>query len=868
MRRVFLPARGIESFTVIGPDLRPVELIDEYLAWLTDCERSPNTVEAYAHDLRAFWTFLAERGLSWDQVGVLELGEFAAWARRPAENVVVLADEAARVSARTVNRMLSGVVGFYELQARRGSTLAKDLIVKTRSGRGGYKPFLHGIARSRPRGRAVRLPERRSLPSTLSLEQVAAVIDCQGRLRDRFLFALLASTGMRIGQALGLRHEDVVAWERRIVIRAREDAPRRARSKGGAEGGVPVPAELMRLWNDYMHEEYRDLDSDFVFVNLWGGADRAAADLQDGRQDRRAHAAAGRLSLHGAPATAHLRDAGLSRRGGARGDRRAADAPLTSLCVDLHPPDRRGSARRAGRARRAGEGGGSGLMGAEPLHVLQGGGAPRGWEKLWAKDVWGQTELPHGDLASMYRGEEFIRFERIAQPWLKEAAKRWARMRLLSDTSPRTMSAYLVGVTHFSQWLAEHAPEVSMPAALSRAVLEDYMLWVRHESPWKPATRNQRLLAVRLLLEEQREDGLAGLPAGAVIHAAELPRIGYQLPKALPGEVFAQWIDPANLALLDERDRTLVLVLAWTGFRVSSVVTLMRDCVEVGSDGQPYLRYFNVKGSREAMLPIPPLLAEQLGRQQAWLAERFPDTEWLFPSRLHRGAKRGAFHINPSTVRLVIERYVRRAEIRTAEGKLALDVHPHLFRHHLGTSMVNENIPLTVIQDVLDHGSVEMTARYARMRDETVRQAVRRWHERVNIRGERIALPVDGPLEQAAWMKERIARAKQALPNGYCGLPLVQSCPHPNACLSCESFLTDGSFRAVHDQQQAETRRLLEKARKQGSVRLIEILERDEQSLSRILEGLDQIEAGHAEEAAARSSTCASSPRPIRARAR
>jgi integrase len=90
-------------------------------------------------------------------------------------------------------------------------------------------------------------------------------------LRDRFLFALLASTGMRVGQALGLRHEDVVAWERRIVIRVREGAHRRARSKGGAEGGVPVAPELMRLWSDYMHEEYRDLDCDFVFVNLWGG---------------------------------------------------------------------------------------------------------------------------------------------------------------------------------------------------------------------------------------------------------------------------------------------------------------------------------------------------------------------------------------------------------------------------------------------------------------------------------------------------------------------------------------------------------------------------------------------------------------------
>ena len=93
-------------------------------------------------------------------------------------------------------------------------------------------------------------------------------------------------------------------------------------------------------------------------------------------------------------------------------------------------------------------------------------------------------------------------------------------------------------------------------------------------------------------------------------------------------------------------------------------------------------------------------------------------------------------------------------------------------------------------------------------------------------------------------MRERIARAKQALPNGYCGLPLVQTCPHPNACLTCESFLTDPSFRAVHEQQQAETRRLLGKARTQGNVRLIEMLERDEHSLTRILDGLDQLADG------------------------
>ena len=79
-----------------GADGRAVEVIDEFLGWLTGIERSPNTVEAYARDLGLFWSFLGGRGLAWDRVSVVELGEFAAWARRPAENVLVLSEQAAQ----------------------------------------------------------------------------------------------------------------------------------------------------------------------------------------------------------------------------------------------------------------------------------------------------------------------------------------------------------------------------------------------------------------------------------------------------------------------------------------------------------------------------------------------------------------------------------------------------------------------------------------------------------------------------------------------------------------------------------------------------------------------------------------------------
>jgi integrase len=269
VRRVTMPATGARSWTVVGPDRLPVEPVERYLAWLAHIERSPNTVRAYAYDLKLYWSFLAVRKLCWEEPTVESLGEFTAWLRQPAENVVVLLDGDARRGCRTVNRALSAVVGFYEYHERNGLRFASSVVDYTRSGRGSYKPFLHGIAKSRPRGRVGRMRERRSLPRTLTLAQVAAIIHAQQRLRDRFFFALLALTGMRVGQALGLRHSDFVGHERRIDIVRREDNANGARAK--SEGSIPITGDLVRCYSDYMHEEYGELDCDYVFVNLWAG---------------------------------------------------------------------------------------------------------------------------------------------------------------------------------------------------------------------------------------------------------------------------------------------------------------------------------------------------------------------------------------------------------------------------------------------------------------------------------------------------------------------------------------------------------------------------------------------------------------------
>jgi integrase/recombinase XerD len=313
VQRVLPPDGGAESWTVIGADLRPVEPVERYLAWLSRIERAPTTVRAYAHDLKTFWEFVEARGVEWDRVSLEQLGEFTAWLRSPAENVVVLATGRPARASSTVNRILTAVFGFYEFHARHGVEVARALVDERRMGRGAFKPFLHGIAPSRPRGRVGRLRQERRVPATLSVEQVGAILAAQTRLRDRFLFALLAGTGMRIGQALGLRHSDVVSHERRIAIVPREDNANGARGKRG-RGWVPITGELVRLHSDYMHREYGDLDSDYVFVNLWGG--RVGHAMSYPAVDEVVRRTRRRVGFHFTPHQLRHTYATVARRGG------------------------------------------------------------------------------------------------------------------------------------------------------------------------------------------------------------------------------------------------------------------------------------------------------------------------------------------------------------------------------------------------------------------------------------------------------------------------------------------------------------------------------------------------------------------------
>jgi integrase/recombinase XerD len=274
VQRVAMPASRVESWTVLGEDDAPIEPVEGYLAYLTCIERSPNTIKAYAHDLKDYWAFLRRRGLDWREVRLEDIGEYVAWLRLPPVGrdglVAVLPSAEPHVSASTVNRKLSALAAFYAYHVRHGVDVGELLTTWQLTGRrGGWRPFLHHISKDKPqRRRTVAVKAPRKLPRVLTVAEAQAILDACEHLRDRFLFALLWDSGARIGEVLGLHHEDISAADCEVTIVARVN-DNRARSKSREQRTVPVSAQIVRLWGDYLHCEYGELDSDYVFVNLF-----------------------------------------------------------------------------------------------------------------------------------------------------------------------------------------------------------------------------------------------------------------------------------------------------------------------------------------------------------------------------------------------------------------------------------------------------------------------------------------------------------------------------------------------------------------------------------------------------------------------
>lgn len=89
--------------------------------------------------------------------------------------------------------------------------------------------------------------------------------------------------------------------------------------------------------------------------------------------------------------------------------------------------------------------------------------------------------------------------------------------------------------------------------------------------------------------------------------------------------------------------------------------------------------------------------------------------------------------------------------------------------------------------------------------------------------------------------QRNLSQIRDSLPNGYCGRPPQQDCPHPNACLTCPDFQTTPEFLDVHRRQSVTNRKLIGRADANGQFRLAANLRQVQTSLDRIIPDLEAL---------------------------
>jgi integrase/recombinase XerD len=266
------------SFTVLGGDDLPIRPVDDFLSHLSARRSSPNTVKGYAHDLADFFEWLGQRRRDFRELTLEQVAEFFEWLRQPpvarVPGVFVLPTGVPALADSTLVRKKAALASFYRFHAARDASI--PALLGGSSGRrptGSYVPLL---AHTRPRsGKVERFsPTKRpalKIPATLTPGETVRLVGACHRARDRFLIMLLDGSGLRLGEALGLRHSDLRLRAGEVHVVPRETNVNNARVKGMKGRIVPVGPAVLDAYADYMETEYGTLDSDYVFVNLFRG---------------------------------------------------------------------------------------------------------------------------------------------------------------------------------------------------------------------------------------------------------------------------------------------------------------------------------------------------------------------------------------------------------------------------------------------------------------------------------------------------------------------------------------------------------------------------------------------------------------------
>lgn len=382
-----------------------------------------------------------------------------------------------------------------------------------------------------------------------------------------------------------------------------------------------------------------------------------------------------------------------------------------------------------------------------------------------------------------------------------------------------TTAAIATRLGHFARFLTAADPALTSLAQLDRQRhLEPYLAAVaaaRHPhngTVLSASERRSRILTVGRMIDDIVEWGWTEAPSRRLIFPRDIPKLPRALPRYLPPDADRRLAEALQASPNRLRADALLLLRA-TGMRIGELLDLELDCVHEVPGSGAWLKVPLGKLDTERMVPID---EETLAIVDRIVEQRSPGLPLPHPRTgklaefllTHQGRR-----VSADTLRVELTRAATEAKLPSAT--------PHQLRHTYATALVNSGVSLQALMALLGHVSAEMSLRYGRLFDATVRadyeKALTLAKSRLGpILPERTTLPlVDITGAPTNW--HDAPHLKTRLAGGYCLRTAAQgACSYANICEHCPNLRTDASFLPILAVQRADAATLAADAEARG----------------------------------------------------
>lgn len=248
---------------------------------------------------------------------------------------------------------------------------------------------------------------------------------------------------------------------------------------------------------------------------------------------------------------------------------------------------------------------------------------------------------------------------------------------------------------------------------VSREQITGYMTQLK-EKGLAAATIARKLAAIKAFYRFMTAEGYMDSNPAEVVEAGTK---GIKLPRVLSEDEVVRLLNQPDITTAEGfRDRTMLEVLYATGMRVSELINLTLERVDLN---MKYIIAFG-KGSKERIVPLGSVAAEFL---QHYL-------EKVRPKLTHAGRNTnivflafGGHELTRQRFWQIIRAYGRKASINKA-------LTPHILRHSFATHLLDNGADLRSVQELLGHSDISTTQIYTHLTNKRLRDIYAKAHPR------------------------------------------------------------------------------------------------------------------------------------------